>query len=409
MQKITCEVCGGNELVKQNGLYVCQHCGTKYTLEKARQLFKGGTVTIDNSQKIDNLYQLARRAVEEEDFKEAQKYYDRIILEYPDNWEPVFYTAYCKAYNSRVKEITENVQLLKNRLPISFTLLREEYAEKKSDDKKKIESIAHISADIGNLVNELESRLLDENNTETYGSVEYYKQERLETERYLSLLGLTDALAAELETCPENDVIDLRKHLNKIQTVGIMLLIYDDLSGSTKKEIRKRLAKAKVEMASQNPDDRMVKRIERVLEKEKTVKLPEKINLKGCDITLNAEENIYIVKTVNPSGTYEVDAAQLTEWKRRYEQGQKSSGVMRVLWLFLGIFGVHRFYVGDTKIGILLFITFGGCILGWLLDGIFVGSRIEEYNDELMYSLLEQAIRKTQSEREKKAKMDEDE
>lgn len=28
MQKLTCEMCGGNDLVKQNGLYVCQHCGT---------------------------------------------------------------------------------------------------------------------------------------------------------------------------------------------------------------------------------------------------------------------------------------------------------------------------------------------------------------------------------------------
>ena len=33
MQKLTCEMCGGNDLVKQDGLYVCQHCGTKYSLE----------------------------------------------------------------------------------------------------------------------------------------------------------------------------------------------------------------------------------------------------------------------------------------------------------------------------------------------------------------------------------------
>jgi len=33
LQKLTCEMCGGNDIVKENGLYVCQHCGTKYSVE----------------------------------------------------------------------------------------------------------------------------------------------------------------------------------------------------------------------------------------------------------------------------------------------------------------------------------------------------------------------------------------
>lgn len=72
MQKLTCEMCGGNDLVKQDGLYVCQHCGTKYSVEEAKRLFKNGTVEIDNSRKLDNLYVLARRAIDEKDFKSAQ-------------------------------------------------------------------------------------------------------------------------------------------------------------------------------------------------------------------------------------------------------------------------------------------------------------------------------------------------
>ncbi len=47
IKKLTCEICGSNDLIKENGLYVCQHCGTKYTVEEARQLFNSVTVDID--------------------------------------------------------------------------------------------------------------------------------------------------------------------------------------------------------------------------------------------------------------------------------------------------------------------------------------------------------------------------
>ena len=52
MQAIKCELCGGGDLVKQDGMFVCQHCGTKYTLEEARKLL--GTVKIDKTDVKDN-------------------------------------------------------------------------------------------------------------------------------------------------------------------------------------------------------------------------------------------------------------------------------------------------------------------------------------------------------------------
>ena len=48
--KLTCEICGNNDLVKENGLYVCQHCGTKYTAEEARQLFNSVTLEKDKKE-----------------------------------------------------------------------------------------------------------------------------------------------------------------------------------------------------------------------------------------------------------------------------------------------------------------------------------------------------------------------
>lgn len=36
MKKIVCEMCGG-ELIKDNGVFVCQSCGCKYSLEEAKK------------------------------------------------------------------------------------------------------------------------------------------------------------------------------------------------------------------------------------------------------------------------------------------------------------------------------------------------------------------------------------
>ena len=46
MKQIKCEMCGGNDLVKQDGVFVCQSCGCKYTLEEARKLMVEGTVIL---------------------------------------------------------------------------------------------------------------------------------------------------------------------------------------------------------------------------------------------------------------------------------------------------------------------------------------------------------------------------
>ena len=68
MKQLTCELCGGTDLVKQDGVFVCQNCGTKYTVEEAKKMMiEGtvdvqGTVKIDASDKVKNLYIMARRA-----------------------------------------------------------------------------------------------------------------------------------------------------------------------------------------------------------------------------------------------------------------------------------------------------------------------------------------------------------
>ena len=42
MKQLTCEMCGSTELLKQDGVFVCQICGTKYSVEEAKKMMAEG-------------------------------------------------------------------------------------------------------------------------------------------------------------------------------------------------------------------------------------------------------------------------------------------------------------------------------------------------------------------------------
>lgn len=91
MKALKCEMCGSNDVVKQDGLYVCQNCGTKYTVEEAKKLMiEGtvdvkGTVTVDKSQDTKNLVQLAKDAIDSVNGEEAYSYSNRALETDPSN------------------------------------------------------------------------------------------------------------------------------------------------------------------------------------------------------------------------------------------------------------------------------------------------------------------------------------
>ena len=61
MKAIKCEMCGSNDVVKQDGLFVCQNCGTKYSVEEARKLMIEGTVDVKGTVKVDTSDELQAR------------------------------------------------------------------------------------------------------------------------------------------------------------------------------------------------------------------------------------------------------------------------------------------------------------------------------------------------------------
>lgn len=68
MKQLTCEMCGSTDLTKQDGVFVCQSCGTKYSVEEAKKMMiegtveVAGTIKVDDTAKIANYYTMAESA-----------------------------------------------------------------------------------------------------------------------------------------------------------------------------------------------------------------------------------------------------------------------------------------------------------------------------------------------------------
>ena len=55
MKQLTCEMCGSTDLMKQDGVFVCQSCGTKYSVEEAKKMMVEGNVTNNIDANVVNI------------------------------------------------------------------------------------------------------------------------------------------------------------------------------------------------------------------------------------------------------------------------------------------------------------------------------------------------------------------
>ena len=247
MQKLACEMCGGNDIVKENGLYVCQHCGTKYTVEEAKQLFINGTVKIDYSQKLENLYVLARRAIDEKDFKAAQRYYEDILLEHPEKWEPVFHAAYFKIMNHcENDDVIDSVQYISNKLNTTFVLLEKDKVENHD------ESARLIATDVILLEHRLFEIILDK-----FYNIDFETRDRDDKRIYVesikSLYGLLKELASYLDNYNETETIKIKFDIKK-QGVRLLVILKSDVAGIDKEWVIRHLKEDCVEILAYDRD-----------------------------------------------------------------------------------------------------------------------------------------------------------
>lgn len=137
MQALMCELCGSNDVVKQDGFFVCQHCGTKYTVEEARKLL--GTVRIDTTEEVKNLYQIARRARDNNNAENAQKFYDQILVKDPSSWEANFYAVYYQSMQTKIADISSAAIRMKNTEDSVLHLIQQNVTEPNARKKAVLE------------------------------------------------------------------------------------------------------------------------------------------------------------------------------------------------------------------------------------------------------------------------------
>ena len=140
MNEIVCEMCGSNNVIKQDDFYVCQSCNTKYTPEEFEKLIDGATIEIKGPVKIDqtselsNLYKLARRAKEINNATDALKYYNQILKMDPDSWEAQFYVLYFKAISSPIMDISSESVIFANFIPSIFSMVNNHVSKDKQNE-----------------------------------------------------------------------------------------------------------------------------------------------------------------------------------------------------------------------------------------------------------------------------------
>lgn len=155
MKALTCEMCGSTNLIKQDGVFVCQSCGTKYSIEEAKKMMVEGTVDVQGTVKVDtsdelkNLYEIARRAKDTDNNEKAEKYYDMILVKDPNSWEANFYTTYYSAMSCKIAEISLAADKVANCFKSTLDLIKsnltgDEYIKAIDEIATKSESISNM-------------------------------------------------------------------------------------------------------------------------------------------------------------------------------------------------------------------------------------------------------------------------
>ncbi len=196
MNAIVCELCGSNNIVKQDGVYVCQHCGTKYSPEEAKKLIvegsvdvSGSTVKVDTTDDLKKLYQAARNAREAADTESAIRHYESISAKDPDSWEAIFYPVVLRINNIKNGEIETAAGRIVACLPKVFNLI-----------KTKVEAEADQKVAVGEVYSQCSSAA----KTLTNASHAFYKTVTNVTKYSVSVASASmeaDALSADKSRC----------------------------------------------------------------------------------------------------------------------------------------------------------------------------------------------------------------
>lgn len=130
MKQLTCEMCGSTDLVKDGGVFICQTCGCKYTVEEAKKMMVEGTVEVAGTVKVSGVAEnitKARRAFEQielGDIDKAEKLYEAILEDDNDNF--LAYLGMASVENTRQVSDKKIMHYLEKAMSLSYSATDEE-------------------------------------------------------------------------------------------------------------------------------------------------------------------------------------------------------------------------------------------------------------------------------------------
>lgn len=137
---VRCPQCGADvQLDESREFGFCTYCGTKIMQEKIF-VEHNGSVKIDSSEELKNLYIAARNSIEAGDKDTALEYYRKIAMIDPNSWEPLFYSVTLGLNNIKNSEIQSAATRIANCLPKVFKLI----SEYVNDENEKVLAVEKV-------------------------------------------------------------------------------------------------------------------------------------------------------------------------------------------------------------------------------------------------------------------------
>lgn len=110
-----------------------------------------GTVKIDTSSELTNLYEIARRAKDTENSENALKYYDMILVKDPSSWEANFYVVYYRAMSCTLAEIQSAALSVSNCFGSILSIIKDNISDE-AEEKEVLLEITTKSTAIANML-----------------------------------------------------------------------------------------------------------------------------------------------------------------------------------------------------------------------------------------------------------------
>ncbi len=134
MKQLTCEMCGSTELLKQEGVFVCQTCGTKYTVEEAKKMMVEvvGTVAVKNAAQLENLLNLAHSSFDSKNYAQAEEFCNQVIAMDDTNYDA--WKLKGEAINYQINATNQRILEVYNCIMTSFRVLDDEQKEEKKHE-----------------------------------------------------------------------------------------------------------------------------------------------------------------------------------------------------------------------------------------------------------------------------------